>query len=175
MTTAGKKCIYCQEPYEKDTEHVFPHGLGGENIFIDCVCRGCNSKFSGLEGELYQKSPISLMRSIAGVKGYKKKNGNNSYFKAPILLTYDEQNKIVYEVSQHNEMKIQLKSQIIDIKSKFYLEGSDEKNILLFLKNIKKWKNESLIAVIRFPYNNNENFECVKFFKENTQIEYTFF
>lgn len=167
-----KKCIYCQEPYEKDTEHVFPHGLGGENIFIDCVCYDCNSKFSGLEGELYQKSPVSLMRSIESIKGYKKKNGNNSYFKAPILLTYDEQNKIVYEISQHDKMEIHLKSQIIDIKGKFYLEGNDEKNILLFLKNIKQWKSKNLIAITKLPNSQENTFEYVKFHKKDQDVEY---
>jgi hypothetical protein len=49
-----KTCIYCENVYEKDTEHVFPHGLGGQKLFINCVCADCNRYFSGLERELYQ-------------------------------------------------------------------------------------------------------------------------
>lgn len=175
MTTTNKKCIYCDEPYIKDTEHVFPHGLGGENLFIDCVCCDCNSKFSGLESELYQKSPASLMRSIEGIKGYKKKNGNKAYFKAPILLTYDEENKIVYEISQHDEMKIHLKSQIIEINGKYYLESDDKKNTTLFLKKLKEWKNKSSIALTRFPSENNKIFSYIKFCISNPDVKYESF
>lgn len=116
-----RKCIYCDKLYDTNSEHVFPHGLGGEKEFINCVCQKCNSKFGGLiEGELFQKSPIALPRSVEGIKGYKKKNGSKALLKAPILLTYDDENKIVYEISQHDEMEIILKSQIIVINGKYY-------------------------------------------------------
>ncbi|CAL2093263.1 hypothetical protein T190611E02C_50115 [Tenacibaculum sp. 190524A05c] len=102
-----KKCFYCSNTYSKDTEHVFPDGLGGEKLYMPCVCEKCNNDFSKLEGELYQKGIPALMRSVEGVTKQKKQN-KPTYFKAPILLTLDEENKIVYEVNQNNEFKISL-------------------------------------------------------------------
>ena len=166
------KCIYCDEMYDKDSEHVFPHGLGGEKVFVDFVCKKCNSKFSGLESELYQKSPVALIRSVEGVKGYKKNNGSKAFLKAPILLTYDEENKIVYEVSQHDEMKIMLKSQIVDINGKYFLEGSNEENIELFIQKLKGWKNMSFIAITRLPSDKDKSFDYIRFHNKAGEIKY---
>ncbi len=169
-TMAEKKCIYCDKPYDKDTEHVFPHGLGGEKVFLNCVCQKCNSKFGGiLERELFQKSPIALSRSIESIKGYNK---NKAFFKAPILLTFDEKNRIVYEISQHDEMKILLKSQIIEINGKYYLEGSDEKNIADFTQKLKAWNTNSLTAITRLPSNEDKTFDYVVFKKEDGEITF---
>jgi 5-methylcytosine-specific restriction endonuclease McrA len=48
-------CKYCGVKYDKNTEHVFPFGLGGEDTYANFVCTVCNNEFSGLERELYQK------------------------------------------------------------------------------------------------------------------------
>jgi hypothetical protein len=86
-------CIYCNNEYLKNTDHVFHSGLGGENIFIDCVCLNCNNKFSNLEGHLMQKSPIGMIRVFEGVKLESKKT---LAFKAPVLIDLDEETEIVY-------------------------------------------------------------------------------
>jgi len=168
----GKKCIYCDKSYDNDSEHVFPHGLGGEKVFVDFVCTNCNSKFSGLESELYQKSPVAITRSIEGIKGYKKNNGNKAFLKAPILLTYDEDNKIVYEISQHDDMKIILKPQIIDINGKYYLEGSNQKNVTQLAQKLKDWKNNSFTAITKLPSETDKTYNYIKFSFKSDKIVY---
>lgn len=59
-----KTCFYCSNSYTtKDSEHVFPDGLGGENKMMSCICWDCNQKFSPLENELISKSFISFFRA----------------------------------------------------------------------------------------------------------------
>jgi len=143
-----KTCIYCGNVYEKDTEHVFPHGLGGQKLFMDCVCEGCNSSFSGLERELYQKSFVGLLRSTEGVAGYKPKGNKKSPFKAPILLTFDEENKIVFEVGQYFKMQTFIRPQIIMADEDFYLEGDTTEGVQDFVALVKKWRDSNLKFVI---------------------------
>src|SRR5688572_28277704 len=87
-----KKCRYCQNGYIEDgREHVFPKGMGGQDIFMDNVCGACNKKFSDYERALMRDSPIAFMRSVEGVEGYKRSNIPSGAFLAPILLTFDEE------------------------------------------------------------------------------------
>jgi hypothetical protein len=164
-----KKCFYCSNTYSKDTEHVFPDGLGGQNLFMSCVCEKCNNDFSKLEGELYQKGIPALMRSLEGVTKQKKQN-KPTYFKAPILLTFDEENKIVYEVSQNNEFKISLKSQIIEINSKFYLESSSQKDVDTLINKFKKWRNDCLKIVLKFPDKDNNSTSYIQFQIDDNKV-----
>jgi len=157
-----KKCFYCSNTYSKDTEHVFPDGLGGEKLYMPCVCEKCNNDFSKLEGELYQKGIPALMRSVEGVTKQKKQN-KPTYFKAPILLIFDEENKIVYEANQNNEFKISLKSQIIEINSKFYLEGSSQKDVDTLTNKFKKWRKDCLKLVLKFPDKDNNSTFYIQF------------
>ncbi len=156
------KCFYCNINYSKNTEHVFPDGLGGQRLFMLCVCPECNNRFSSLERELYQKGVAGLIRSVEGITSQKKQNKKN-YFKAPVLLLFDEDNKIVYEANQSEGLDVFLKSQIIEINSDLYLEGSDEKQINLFIDKVKRWKNESLILITRYPNNSNTSFGYTEF------------
>ncbi len=140
-----KTCIYCENIYEKDTEHVFPHGLGGQKLFINCVCEDCNRYFSGLERELYQKSFVGLLRSTEGVAGYKPKGDKRTPFKAPILLTFDQENELVYEVGQYYLMQVFLRPQIMEIEGEFYLEGDTTEGIQKFVAAVKKWRDTNLM------------------------------
>ena len=144
-----KICFYCQKNYLKDTEHVFPDGLGGEKVYMDCVCVNCNNEFSKLERELYQKGIPALIRSVEGVSSYKQKNKIN-YFKAQALLVLDEKNKIVYEVNQNDKFKISLKSQVLRIGGRFYIEGSDQKDMDRLIKLFRNWKRENQKLIIQF-------------------------
>lgn len=157
-----KKCFYCSRTYSKDTEHVFPGGLGGQKLYMPCICEKCNNYFSNLERELYQKGVSALMRSVEGVTKQKKQN-KPVYFKAPILLIFDEKNKIVYEVNQNNEFKISLKPQIIEINSKFYIEGSYQKDVDTLTNKVKKWKKDCLKLVLKFPDKNNNSTSYIQF------------
>ncbi len=158
----GKKCFYCFKDYIEDTEHVFPDGLGGQKLYMPCVCGNCNNEFSKLERELYQKGIPALIRSVEGVT--KQKNQNKpTYFKSPILFIFDEENKIVYEANQNNEIKISLKPQIIEIKSKFYIEASSEKEVNRLINKITKWRKDCLIMISIFSNENNKLTSYIKF------------
>ena len=62
-------------------------------------CKKCNNYFSKLERELYQKSPVALMRSNAGIQGYSKNNKNRpATLKYNEILSYVHDFDIVYEV-----------------------------------------------------------------------------
>ena len=136
-----KTCRYCDNVYtKKDGEHVFPYGLGGENLYMDCVCGQCNNYFSGLELELYQKSFVGLLRSTEGIEGYNPNPITPAPFKAPILLSFDEENKIVFEVGQYSQMKVFIRPQIIRVQGKFYLHANTAENAKLFSDEFVKWK-----------------------------------
>jgi hypothetical protein len=147
-----KVCRYCGGVYQKDSEHVFPYGLGGEDILMNCVCEQCNNDFSSLEEELYQKSPIALMRSVEGLTGYKRgSKGKLAPFKAPLLLTFDEKNKIAYEVGQYHTMKTFMRPQVISIAGQFYVEGETIEGLNELSALFVKWKQSNLKVVTRFP------------------------
>ncbi|AXG74187.1 hypothetical protein DVK85_08020 [Flavobacterium arcticum] len=160
------KCFYCSENYIKNTEHVFPDGLGGQNIYMSCVCEKCNHDFSKLEGELYRKGIANLMRSVAGISSKKKHSRN--YFKAQTLLSFDELNKIVYEVNQYDDFKIELKPQIIEIGLKFHIEGTLKEDIYQLTDKVKKWKKNNLKMILKFPEKDDDCTSYVQFqIKEN--------
>ena len=92
------KCVYCNINPVKNSDHVFPKSLGGENIYMDCVCDKCNNKFSKIERELFQKSIIGLMRSAEGVEGYSKNKRRPAPLKFPEIFQHDKEEKVVYEV-----------------------------------------------------------------------------
>jgi hypothetical protein len=140
-------CFYCNHTYHKNEEHVFPKGLGGQTLYMDCVCEQCNKYFSTLEGELYKKSPIALMRSTAGVDSYNRRNIAPAPFKAPILLTQDEHFGIVYEVGQYERMQTFIRTQIILFQGQFYLEGNSLEKPAALFSALKKWlKGETLFS-----------------------------
>jgi uncharacterized Zn-finger protein len=148
-----KKCSYCDNSYIKDEEHVFPYGLGGQDIFMDCVCKECNKNFSALEGELYGKSPIALMRSNAGIMGYKKYDRNKpAPFKAPILVTFDEGNNIVFEVGQFYPMEIFIRPQLMLINGCYYLGGETDEGLKEFAQKFKKLRTNNLKIIRNDPY-----------------------
>ncbi|MDW8848915.1 HNH endonuclease [Flavobacterium sp. MMLR14_040] len=143
-------CVYCQTLYPKNTEHVFPLGLGGEKIMIDCVCDKCNNEFSKLERELYQKSPVALIRSTEGVIGNKSRN-SVSAFKASLLLCQDDASGIVYEVGQSERMQVFIRPQIIQIKNTFYVEADHQDNLNALMVKFKSWKYNNLRLISKLP------------------------
>ncbi|MEA9414313.1 HNH endonuclease [Flavobacterium sp. PL02] len=167
-----KTCQYCNAEYLKDTEHVFPLGLGGEDVFLDCVCSACNNKFSALERELYQKSPIGLIRSVEGVRGYKRGNSKAS-FKAPLLLSHEKINNIVYEVGQSEKMALHLRPQIIEINKILYIEGDSQTNVDRLLMKFKDWKNSNLKVVLKFPETKNDKVRFIQIGDSKSNFEHS--
>src|SRR5258706_6934617 len=122
MNADTRKCRYCQFVYNGGAkEHVCPKGLGGQNIFMDNVCENCNRKFSHYERELMRDSPVAFMRSVEGIEGYKRSHVPAGAFLAPILLTFDDQSKVVYEVGQRYPFENFIRPQMILIKGGFYI------------------------------------------------------
>jgi hypothetical protein len=134
-------CFYCNKTYSNDTEHVFSYGLGGQNLFMDCVCQKCNSYFSGLERELYQKSIIGLMRSTEGVDGYNPSQSTPAPFKAPLLLTQDKEHGIIFEVGQFYQMQTFIRPQLIFFRGVYYIEANTAANSDRFIAAWQKWLN----------------------------------
>jgi len=158
------KCTYCLENQADKTEHVFPKGLGGENIFMDCVCSGCNNKFSDIERELLQNSFIGFVRTAEGIEGYAKNKKYPASLKNHTLFIFDEENKIVYEAFSYQGLKSGFKAQIIQINGKLYIEGPDEEDIKSLINAFAMWAKENLILIT----DKNRNYKGVKFsFQEN--------
>lgn len=151
------KCRYCDKFYhEKDSEHVFPLGLGGQDIFMDCVCKTCNNSFSDLETELLQNSPIAFMRSVEGL----------SKFNAPVQLLLDEKLKIVIEVGQLKGIQIYPRPQLMIINDKYRVLG-DAKEIEEFSEMLKKWKETNNLKVITEYPDESGKVSYVQFKREN--------
>ena len=91
-------CAYCNVNPPSNSEHVFPKGLGGENIYMDCVCNHCNNEFSLIERELFQKSFVAIMRSTEGIEGYSKNKRRRAPLKFPEIFQYVEADNVVYEI-----------------------------------------------------------------------------
>lgn len=131
-----KKCRYCQSSFNEGAkEHVFPKGLGGPRIFVDNVCEQCNKKFSDYERELMRDSPVAFMRSVEGVEGYKRSNIQTGAFLAPILLTFDQETRIVYEVGHRYPFENFIRPQIILIEERFYIEVMRVRALRILIEN----------------------------------------
>lgn len=167
MKTQGK-CTYCLENQAGKTEHVFPKGLGGEDIFMDCVCAICNNKFSDIERELLQNSFIGFVRTAEGIEGYSKNKKYPASLKNHALFIFDEENKIVYEAFSYQGLKSGFKAQIIQINGKLYIEGPDEEDIKLLIDAFAKWAKNNLIMIT----NKGTNFKGVKFSFQKNEILY---
>lgn len=167
-------CIYCNSNYDKNTEHVFPLGLGGENIMMDCVCRSCNNEFSNLERELYQKSPVALIRSCQGIIGNKSRNAVSA-FKAPILLCQDDITQAVYEVGQSERMQVYIRPQIMQINNVFYVETDQQDNLTNLMKKFNAWKYGNLRLVLKLPQSKQTAPDYIQIEKtENTYLYKSF-
>lgn len=166
-------CKYCNDPYDKDSEHVFPKGLGGEDVYVDFVCSDCNGKFSNLEGELFQKSFLGLERSIQEIEGYKKK-GKPSPFKPSFLLTQDPTNKTVYEIGQHGKMITYLLPQLFVFNNEFYLDAESDDAKEKLNTAYKSWRLKSLRLVESVDIKEGglaNNYFQVKYDKDSTRYD----
>lgn len=162
-------CLYCNIEYSKNTDHVFPSGLGGEDIFIDCVCLSCNNKFSDLEGHLLQKSPIGMIRVIEGVKLEGKKT---LAFKAPVLIHLDEKTGIVYEFAEHGVADFFIRPQIILKNENFYIEASDELSRQNFANVFQRWLKTNLRVITSAPRAKGSEMEFLQFEKKDMGFEF---
>ena len=156
-------CTYCGINPSGKSDHVFPKSLGGQDIYMDCVCDKCNNDFSKFERELFQKSLVGLMRSSEGVEGYSKNKKRPAALKFAEIFQFDSENKIVYEIGVHNGFKHYMRPQFIQAHGKIYAEGPTQEEFDSFIKAFNIWRNDNLIMVTKFPANKGEQYEAVKF------------
>lgn len=171
-TSQVSKCAYCTINDANNSEHVFPHSLGGANEYIDCVCNECNNKFSTLERELLQKSLIGLMRSHAGIEGYKKDKVRPAPLKYPEIFFHDKVDHIVYEIGLYQGFSPFMRPQIIEVNDKFYFEGPSKDDIITYVDLYNKWRHENLVLVTQFPKKKGDDYEAVRFKEEEDGVSY---
>lgn len=166
------KCRYCGKEYVKDgREHVFPKGMGGEDIFMDNVCNECNSKFSEFERELMRDSPIGLMRSVEGIEVYRKSGKPAGVFEAPIMFSFDEKTKCVYEIGQRYPLQNFVRPQILLIDGKFFSESENADTFQKLVKHFNHWKKEIRFAVVKIISNNASELQWIEFVDTENQFE----
>ena len=167
----SSNCAYCEINPAGNSDHVFPKGLGGENIYMDCVCETCNKSFSKIERELLQKSPVGLMRSAEGIEGYLKNKTRPASLKHQ-TFHFDEKNKIVYEVEVYNGFKSYIRPQIIKVGDNICAAVPSQEGFEALKKAFKDWRNEHLIMVTKYPSEAGGNYEAVKFLsKEDKYVD----
>lgn len=157
------KCAYCEVNVSGNSEHVFPKSLGGQNIYMDCVCNQCNNNFSKSERELFQKSLVGLMRSIEGLEGYSKNKLRPAPLKFSEIFQLDIENQIVYEVGVHSAFKHYLRPQLIQVKDKIYAESGSYPEMENFVKIFNEWRKEDLVLITEFPSRKGEKYKCIQF------------
>ena len=168
--TETKKCRYCQDSYVGDgREHVFPKGMGGPDIYMDIVCRNCNEKFSVYELALMRDSPVAFMRSVEGIEGYG--HYDKGAFLAPILLTFDQDTKVVYEVGQRYPFENFIRPQFISINGAFYVEGDTLDNLKSLDKKFAHWKREVRIIVLKTLPNDKATIQWLEFVDNGATYE----
>lgn len=148
MSPETKRCRYCQCSYSGGTrEHVFPKGMGGPNVFMDNVCGNCNRKFSDYERALMRDSPVAFMRSVEGIEGYG--HLEKGAFLAPILLSFDEDKKVVYEMGQRHPFTNFIRPQFLYVQGAFYVEGDSRQNLQNLDRKFTDWKREVRFIVVK--------------------------
>jgi len=155
-------CCYCNTNPSAKSEHVFPASLGGEALYMDCVCDKCNNDFSPLEIELIQKSPVGMMKSVAEVSGYKKKQYWSNPIKYPEIFMHDHKEHIVLEVGLHGKFRPHLRTQIIKIKEEIHTASSLKEEATEFANLLHEWVKHHRTVCTRLPSNKNDNFDVVK-------------
>lgn len=159
-----QKCVYCNTNAPSNSEHVFPRSLGGQSLYMNCVCDTCNNKFSNMERELIQKSIVGIMKSAEGLgtgKGVRK-----APLKYREIFQYVETDGFVYEVGVEGFIPYYL-PQIFKIENEFYCEASSQPELDTLLKKFDKWrhtgqhvtilpKGKKHKRIIKFTPTNNE-------------------
>jgi hypothetical protein len=167
------KCAYCNINSSSNSEHVFPKGLGGENIFMDCVCNECNAKFSGIERELFQKSFVGLMRSTEGLEGYTKNKRRTAPLKFPEIFQYVESDNVVYEVGIYLGFKAYVRPQIILINNAFYSEAASADEINEFIAAFNSWRKGNLTMIVEFPQKKGGSYKAIKYELADKEYKYS--
>jgi hypothetical protein len=153
-------CTYCETDPVTNSEHVFPDGLGGDDIFMDCVCKKCNSVFSKFESDLMKHSIVGFMRTAEGLTSKKKKGKSNLHFQE--LFLNDKKNKVIYEVGVGAGLKTFMRTQVIRVNNNFYIEGDSDDELKYFSELYSEWAKENLTIIYEFAKNKNQRYKGIK-------------
>jgi len=157
----SRVCVYCGLKPASGSEHVFPKGLGGGPIYLNCVCKDCNNFFSSLEIELIQRSFVGFMRTAQGVQGYSKTTR-----RAPLrfahVFYHDKDKHIVYEVGIETGIRPYFRPQIIRVGNSFIPVASDKKEARKFQDKFQHWIKQNNKVVISFPERRSDSYRIAK-------------
>ncbi|SJZ82980.1 HNH endonuclease [Chitinophaga eiseniae] len=170
MTSEFRQCIYCKERPTGDSEHIFPKGLGGEDLYMYDVCDDCNNYFSKLEGELFRNSPIALMRSAERVLGYGGKKLRETGLTFPEIFQFVEKDQVPYEIGVFDGARGYMRPQLIQINEEIYIEGANEEEVKRFCASFEKWRINSGILVVNVPKDKSQPLGIVKFVQGDEQF-----
>lgn len=144
----GKTCFYCLNQYStKDSEHVFPDGLGGENKMMNCVCLDCNQKFSPLENELISKSFISFVRAAEAPANAPPDKRHT--MKEVRTFRVDDELKVALELHVSSGLREKLVAQIILKDGRLHIRYEFETDYAKLLARIVTWKQGNLTFTIK--------------------------
>ena len=156
-------CAYCGSNPPSHSEHVFPASLGGEDLYMDCVCDQCNSDFSKLETQLIAKSPIAMMKSSAEVEGYRRKQHWRFAIKYPEMFLLDTAKHAIFEVGLHSKFHPYLRTQILRIDGDIHVLSSSKDEAEDFTALMLKWRSVNYPVCTRLPSTNDDLFEVTSF------------
>jgi hypothetical protein len=170
MVSDFKKCRYCLTTYNGGPkEHVFPKGLGGQDIFMDNVCGTCNKKFMDYERSLMRDSPIAFVRSVEGIEGYRRDLPKGAFL-APILLTFDEDTKVTYEVGQRYPFENFIRPQYILINDTFYIEGDKRESLQRLDDKFHEWKRDVRIISVKRVADDKSSLQWIEFVDDGSRF-----
>lgn len=139
----SKTCFYCLNQYiERDNEHVFPEGLGGQRTMMDCVCGDCNKLFSPFENELISKSFIAFMRVAETPSGDSANKG--VVMTEARSLRIDSDLKVALEVLVQSQLREKLVAQIVLKDNLLHIRYEDQPDFDKLLTSILDWKLNNL-------------------------------
>ncbi|MFB5284655.1 HNH endonuclease [Peribacillus sp. Hz7] len=163
------KCIYCNQEFIELSEHIFPKGLGGGNIYVDFVCNDCNNKFSNIERELIQKSFIGFIRTVEGIEGYRK-NRHPAALKYLDIFYRDTDLSLLLESGIEAGLKPYFKPQIIEHGSNYLAIAANNSDGEQLQKHFQRWFKDPYI-ITKFPDKDNKKYDTVQFsIDENKNI-----
>lgn len=144
------ECIYCKGSGPFNKEHVFPKGMGGDDLdflLINVVCESCNSKFSKLEASFMRSSPLALSRLINQTAS--RGNHKSPQFNTTTNFVHDPESNSLLEATYETGLKAILLPQLIFKESHLSFHATNAKELIKFIDKLKSLLEPSTVEVAR--------------------------